>query len=127
MEGTFTVDTATGVARIVAARSGGRIGPVVRTAGCIGACMVGLFTYNPPLCMEALKQAGKLGQVKVVAFDEAPETLEGIKDGTVHGTVVQNPFEYGRQSVQVLRELVKVMPVVSRLPDILRVRLLWKG
>jgi len=71
------------------------------------SCMVGLFTYNPPLCMEALKQAGKLGQVKVVAFDEAPETLEGIKDGTVHGTVVQNPFEYGRQSVRVLRELVK--------------------
>ena len=31
------------VARIVAARSGGRIGPVVRTAGCIGACMVGLL------------------------------------------------------------------------------------
>ena len=31
------------VARIVAARSGGRIGPVVRTAGCIGAGMVGLL------------------------------------------------------------------------------------
>ncbi len=31
------------VARIIAARSGGSIGPVVRTAGCIGAGMVGLL------------------------------------------------------------------------------------
>ena len=68
--------------------------------------MVGLFTYNPPLCLESLQQAGKLGQVKVVAFDEAEETLQGITDGSVYGTVVQNPFEYGRQSVRVLVELV---------------------
>ena len=71
------------------------------------ACMVGLFTYNPPLCLEALQQAGKLGQVKVVAFDEAEETLQGITDGSVYGTVVQNPFEYGRQSVRVLVELIE--------------------
>ena len=71
------------------------------------ACMVGLFTYNPPLCLEALQQAGKLGQVKVVAFDEAEETLQGITDGIVYGTVVQNPFEYGRQSVRVLVEWIE--------------------
>ena len=40
------------------------------------------------------------GQVKVVTFDEAEETLQGITDGSVYGTVVQNPFEYGRQSVE---------------------------
>ena len=69
--------------------------------------MVGLFAYNPPLMLEALKQAGKLGEVKVIAFDEADETLQGIIDGTVHGTVVQNPYEYGRQSVRVLAGLVR--------------------
>jgi ribose transport system substrate-binding protein len=67
--------------------------------------MVGLFAYNPPLLLEALKQGGKLGKVQVVAFDEADETLQGIQDGVVHGTVVQNPFEYGRQSVRVLAGL----------------------
>ncbi len=67
--------------------------------------MVGLFAYNPPLMLEALKQADKLGQVKVLAFDEADETLQGIIDGNVHGTVVQNPYEYGRQSVRVLAGL----------------------
>ena len=54
-----------------------------------------------------MKQAGKLGEVKVIAFDEADETLQGIIDGTVHGTVVQNPYEYGRQSVRVLAGLVR--------------------
>ena len=71
------------------------------------AGMVGLFAYNPPLMLEALKQGDRLGKVKVIAFDEADETLQGIKDGTVHGTVVQNPYEYGRQSVKVLAGLAR--------------------
>jgi ABC-type sugar transport system substrate-binding protein len=41
------------------------------------ACMVGLFEYNPPLILEVLEQAGKLGQVKVVAFDEKLHKAEG--------------------------------------------------
>mgnify|MGYP001168192818 CR=1 FL=1 len=69
--------------------------------------MVGLFAYNPPLMLEALKQGDKLGKIQVIAFDEADETLQGIKDGTVHGTVVQNPFEYGRRSVLLLAGLAR--------------------
>lgn len=71
------------------------------------SCMVGLFAYNPPLMLEALKGAGKLGQVKVVAFDEADETLQGILDGTVYGTVVQQPYEYGYHSVRILGALAR--------------------
>ena len=70
-------------------------------------CMVGLFAYNPPLCLEALRSQNKLGQVKVVAFDEQAGTLQAIQDGTCHGTVVQNPYEYGRQSVKVLAALAR--------------------
>jgi ribose transport system substrate-binding protein len=70
-------------------------------------CMVGLFAYNPPLMLEALAQANKLGKVKVVAFDEDDATLAGIQKGTVHGTVVQNPYMYGYKSVEVLAELAK--------------------
>ena len=70
-------------------------------------CMVGLFAYNPPLMLEALTQAGKLNKVKVVAFDEDNATLDGIKKGTVHGTVVQNPYMYGYKSVEVLNEILK--------------------
>ena len=71
------------------------------------ACMVGLFAYNPPLCLEALRGLNKLGQVKVVAFDEQEGTLQAIKDGHCHGTVVQNPYEYGHQSVKVLAALAR--------------------
>ncbi len=71
------------------------------------AGVVGLFAYNPPLMLEALGQAGKLGKIQIIAFDEADETLKGIQSGHVHGTVVQNPFEYGRQSVRILAGLVR--------------------
>ena len=70
-------------------------------------CMVGLFAYNSPLLLEALEQAGKLGKVKVVAFDEDDATLAGIQKGTVHATVVQNPYMYGYKSVEILAELTK--------------------
>lgn len=68
--------------------------------------MVGLFAYNIPLMLEAVEQAGKLGKVQVIAFDEADETLAGIQKGYVHGTVVQNPYEYGYQSVKVLKDIL---------------------
>ena len=70
-------------------------------------CMVGLFGYNPPYMLEALKDAGKLGTIKVVAFDEEGPTLQAIKDGTCYGTVVQNPYEYGYQSVKMLAALAR--------------------
>lgn len=65
-------------------------------------CMVGLFAENPPACLEALSEAEKLGQVQVVGFDEHEDTLQGILDGHVYGTVVQQPYEYGYQSVRIL-------------------------
>ena len=70
-------------------------------------CMVGLFAYNPPSILEALSGAGKLGDIKVVAFDEAVETLQAIKDGTCKGTVVQDPFNYGYRSVELLTKLAR--------------------
>lgn len=67
--------------------------------------MIGLFAYNPPAILQALEQAGKLEAVKVIGFDEDAQTLAGIQSGKVHGTVVQNPYEYGYQSVKVLHAL----------------------
>src|SRR6476620_11737622 len=69
--------------------------------------MVGLFEYNPPLIIEALERVGKIGKVKIMGFDENSLTLEGIKNGTVVATVVQNPYQYGYQSVKVLNALHK--------------------
>ncbi len=71
------------------------------------AGMVGLFAYNPPIILEVLSQAGRLDKVKVIAFDEDDATLDGIRKGHVHATVVQNPYMYGFKSVEVLAELAK--------------------
>ncbi|MEZ6126632.1 MAG: sugar-binding protein [Planctomycetaceae bacterium] len=68
--------------------------------------MVGLFEYNPPALYQALKKAGKLGQISLVGFDENDVTLQAIKDGECVGTVVQNPYMYGYESVRVLKELL---------------------
>jgi ribose transport system substrate-binding protein len=68
--------------------------------------IVGLFAYNIPMCLEALKQTGHLGKLKLFSFDEADETLQAIQTGSVHGTVVQNPYEYGFRSVALLKEVV---------------------
>jgi len=70
------------------------------------ACMVGLFAYNPPRCLQAIKEAGKLGQIKVCGFDEDDALLKAIKDGHAYGTISQQPWKYGYQSVRVLKSLV---------------------
>ncbi len=71
------------------------------------ACMVGLYAYNPPACLQALKAAKKNGQIKLVAFDEQDATLQGILDGDIHGTVSQQPYLYGYHSVKILAGLAR--------------------
>lgn len=71
------------------------------------ACMVGLFAYNTPNCKEAVKEAGKLGKIKLVGFDEAEATLQGIADGSVYGTISQQPDQYGYHSVRILAALAR--------------------
>jgi len=63
------------------------------------AGMVGLWSYNGPAILSAVKEAGKIGKVKIVSFDEEDETLAGVKDGAIYATVVQQPFEFGYQSM----------------------------
>lgn len=71
------------------------------------ACFVGLWSYNGPAILNGVRDSGKLGQVKIVCFDEEDETLQGVKDGYIYGTVVQQPFEFGYQSVRILKELAE--------------------
>lgn len=70
-------------------------------------CMVGLFAYNIPNCLQALRQAGRTGDIKLVSFDENEMTLEGIKSGEVYGTISQQPYEYGYHSVRILAALAR--------------------
>jgi ribose transport system substrate-binding protein len=70
-------------------------------------CMVGLFAYNTPACLAAVREAGKTGAIKLASFDEAPATLEGIASGEVHGTISQQPYLYGYHSIRILAGLAR--------------------
>ncbi|RWN17006.1 MAG: ABC transporter substrate-binding protein [Mesorhizobium sp.] len=70
-------------------------------------CMVGFYSYNTPRIYEALRDAGKLGSITVVGFDDDPITLGGVKEGTVAATVVQQPFEWAYQGMKLMAAYLK--------------------
>ena len=69
--------------------------------------LVGLWSYNGPAILNAVREAGKVGRVRIVAFDEADETLAGVKDGAIHATVVQQPYEFGYQAIMRMAQAVR--------------------
>jgi ribose transport system substrate-binding protein len=71
------------------------------------AGMVGLWSYNGPSILEALRPEGKAGQIKIVCFDDERASLAAIKEGTIFGTVAQQPFEYGYQAVQMAARILR--------------------
>jgi ribose transport system substrate-binding protein len=66
-------------------------------------CLIGLWAYNPPALLLALENSKV--KPKIVAFDEDDATLDGIKSGACFATVVQNPYEFGYQSIKILMGL----------------------
>jgi len=70
------------------------------------AGLVGLWAYNGPAILGAVRDAGKIGKVKIVCFDEDDETLAGIKDDAIYATVVQQPFEFGRRSIEMMVKIL---------------------
>jgi len=70
------------------------------------AGMVGLWSYNGPAILSAVKEANKVDKVKIVAFDEEDPTLSGIKEGAIYATVVQQPFEFGFKSMTLMAKIL---------------------
>jgi len=66
------------------------------------AGMVGLWSYNGPAILAAVREANKLDKVKIIAFDEEDDTLTGLKEGAIYATVVQQPFEFGFRSMELM-------------------------
>jgi ribose transport system substrate-binding protein len=71
------------------------------------AGMVGLWSYNGPSIVQALRPEGKLGTIKIVCFDDERETLAAIKEGAIFGTVAQQPYEYGYEGVKTAEKILK--------------------
>jgi len=71
------------------------------------AALVGIWSYNGPAIYSAVKEAGKAGKVQIVAFDEENDTLNGIRDGAIYGTITQQPYRFGYESVKLLAALAR--------------------
>ena len=63
------------------------------------AGLVGLWSYNGPAIVNAVKAADKAGKIQIICFDEEAATLAGVADGSIYGTVVQQPYEFGKQAI----------------------------
>ncbi len=70
-------------------------------------CMVGIYSYNTPQIYAALKEAGELGKITIVGFDDDPVTLGGVKEGTIAGTVVQQPFQWAYEGMKLMAAYAK--------------------
>ena len=71
------------------------------------AGMVGIWSYNGPAIYSAVKGANKQGKIQIIAFDQEEDTMNGIKDGTIAGTIVQQPYQFGYESIKLLAQLAK--------------------
>jgi len=83
------------------------------------AGLVGLWSYNGPAIAGAVRAKGRAGKVRVVAFDEADQTLDAVRDGVIYGTVAQQPYRFGYVSVKMLAALAggdkSVLPAGRRM------------
>ena len=70
------------------------------------AALVGLWSYNGPAILNAVRDANRIGKVPIIAFDEEDETLTGVKSGAIAGTVVQQPFEFGYQAMTLMAKVL---------------------
>ena len=65
---------------------------------------IGIWSYNGPSLAGAVRASSRKDKPVIVAFDEDEETLKAVEDGLIYATIVQKPFEFGYQSMKVLKE-----------------------
>lgn len=70
--------------------------------------VVGVLAMNDEMALGAIQALGsKAGsEVKVVGFDGTDDGFAAVADGTLLATIAQNPAELGRQSVQILSQVL---------------------
>ena len=79
----------------------------------------GIFSVSAegaPAAATVIRRAGKAGRIVVAGFDDLPDTIKGIRDGTISFCVVQNTYAMGWLSVERLLDAVhgrKIPPFID--------------
>ena len=63
------------------------------------------FDKAKAACIDAIREANKQNEIKVCGFDEQDALLQAILDGNAHGTISQQPWEYGYESIKMLKSI----------------------
>lgn len=50
--------------------------------------------------LRALQESGLAGKIKFVGFDSSPKLIQALRDGHIHGLVLQNPMKMGYLGVK---------------------------
>jgi ribose transport system substrate-binding protein len=84
-----------------------------------GEQMDGIFAPCEPVaygCMRALEDSDLAGQVKVVGYDATPAMVEALRNGTLHGLVLQDPFKMGELGVRMMVDHLQGRAIEKRVP-----------
>ena len=69
-----------------------------------------IYAANEPGVLgaaEAVRRAGRDGEIVIVGWDTAPDELEDVEEGTVTALVAQNPFRMGYDGVNAAVEMLR--------------------
>lgn len=72
--------------------------------------LAAVFCENDKMALgasQAIDEAGLTGKIMVIGFDGDAAAVEAIKDGTMQGTIAQQPFEMGALGVEIAQKLIK--------------------
>lgn len=58
----------------------------------------------------AIEQAGKVGEITLIAFDAVPPEVDALRAGTITALIAQDPFGIGSETVDALVDYLKANP-----------------
>ena len=69
--------------------------------------MVGMWSYSSPAILSALTEAGLLGKMKMIGFDQETVLLQAVKDGNAYAALGQDPFTYAIRTIEILAKVAR--------------------
>ncbi len=65
-----------------------------------------MATGNIKACRETIKQADKVGKIRIVSNDLMPDVEQGIRESLIDFTIMQNPYQQGYRPLRILYDLI---------------------
>ena len=78
-----------------------------------------LFSCNDMMALgaiEAITAAGKTGQIVVVGFDAIQDAREAIREGKMHGSIAQHPYDMGKLAIENAKKIIDGRVIPSYIP-----------